>query len=68
MTLLNDPLDWQSLLLLTDVAGVLDGEGILIPKLTVEGAVGLTEDGTASGGEEGRGRRWGGWGGEREEI
>uniref|UniRef100_A0A7S3ERU4 acetylglutamate kinase n=1 Tax=Haptolina ericina TaxID=156174 RepID=A0A7S3ERU4_9EUKA len=40
----------QSLLLLTDVAGVLDGEGILIPQLTVEGAVGLTEDGTASGG------------------
>jgi len=40
----------ESLLLLTDVAGVLGGDGELIRELTVDAAKGLTEDGTASGG------------------
>jgi acetylglutamate kinase len=38
------------LLLLTDVEGVLDREGKLIPKLTVAEARGLIADGTISGG------------------
>lgn len=43
----------ESLLLLTDVEGVLDGpppEGTLIQKLTAAEAQGLCDDGTASGG------------------
>ena len=43
-------LDAQQLLLLTDVAGVLDGEMKLIPQLSVATAYELTEDGTATGG------------------
>ncbi|MCI0431577.1 MAG: acetylglutamate kinase [Rhodospirillales bacterium] len=38
------------LLLLTDVTGVLDKEGILIPELTISGARALIADGTISGG------------------
>merc|ERR1719247_2273686 len=40
----------KELLLLTDVAGVLDGEMKLIPALTTAEAHQLTEDGTATGG------------------
>jgi len=40
----------KRLLLLTDVAGVLDGGGKLIPKLTVSEASALIADGTISGG------------------
>jgi acetylglutamate kinase len=40
----------QQLLLLTDVAGVLDGQGQLMAKLSTEDAERLTEDGTATGG------------------
>merc|ERR1719247_3230155 len=41
----------KELLLLTDVAGVLDGpDGSLIPRLTTAEAQRLTEDGTATGG------------------
>ena len=43
-------LDAASLLLLTDVAGVLDGDMKLLPQLTAAAAKQLTEDGTASGG------------------
>ena len=43
-------LDAQQLLLLTDVAGVLDGDMQLIPSLTTARAQQLTEDGTATGG------------------
>jgi len=43
-------LDAASLLLLTDVTGVLDGEKRLLPDLTVAQARQLTEDGTATGG------------------
>jgi len=43
-------LDAASLLLLTDVAGVLDGEKRLLPQLTPAEARQLTEDGTAVGG------------------
>jgi acetylglutamate kinase len=38
------------LLMLTDVAGVLDKEGTLLPNLTVEEVRTLIEDGTISGG------------------
>jgi acetylglutamate kinase len=40
----------QRLLMLTDVAGVLDGEGALIPKLTPDEARRLIKDGTIQGG------------------
>ena len=40
----------KRLLLLTDVAGVLDKNGALIPKLTVSEARALIADGTISGG------------------
>ncbi len=40
----------KRLLLLTDVVGVLDKEGRLIPKLTVSEARALIEDGTITGG------------------
>lgn len=40
----------KRLLLLTDVAGVLDRNGVLIPKLTVREARALIADGTISGG------------------
>ena len=40
----------QRLLMLTDVAGVLDGEGALIPKLTPDDARRLIKDGTIQGG------------------
>ncbi|GAB4229649.1 MAG: acetylglutamate kinase [Methyloligellaceae bacterium] len=40
----------KRLLLLTDVEGVLDKQGTLIPALTVEEARALIEDGTISGG------------------
>ena len=46
-------LNAASLLLLTDVTGVLDGpppEGKLLPRLTAAEAKALTEDGTATGG------------------
>ena len=43
-------LDAASLLLLTDVAGVLDGDMQLMPLLTAKEAQKLTEDGTATGG------------------
>jgi len=43
-------LDAKQLLLLTDVAGVLDGAGELMPKLSTAAAKQLTEDGTATGG------------------
>ena len=38
------------MLMLTDVAGVLDGDGSLIPELTVSEAESLIRDGTVSGG------------------
>ena len=38
------------MLMLTDVAGVLDGNGTLIPELTVSEAESLIRDGTVSGG------------------
>jgi len=38
------------LLMLTDVAGVLDQEGALIPRLTPDSARACIEDGTVSGG------------------
>ena len=38
------------LLLLTDIVGVLDGAGDLVPELSVASARGLISDGTASGG------------------
>ncbi|NJM34898.1 MAG: hypothetical protein HC850_09555 [Rhodomicrobium sp.] len=40
----------KRLLLLTDVAGVLDKKGALIPKFTVSEARALIADGTISGG------------------
>lgn len=40
----------KRLLLLTDVDGVLDGNGKLIEELTIDEATGLIEDGTISGG------------------
>jgi acetylglutamate kinase len=40
----------KRLLLLTDVAGVLDRKGVLIPKLTISEARALIADGTISGG------------------
>ena len=40
----------QRLLMLTDVAGVLDGDGALIPKLTTGEARRLIKDGTIQGG------------------
>ena len=40
----------QRLLMLTDVAGVLDGDGALIPKLTLGEARRLIKDGTIGGG------------------
>ena len=40
----------KRLLLLTDVAGVLDGQGDLIEQLTLDEARGLISDGTISGG------------------
>ena len=40
----------RRLLLLTDVAGILDKEGVLIPELTVSQARELMTDGTLSGG------------------
>jgi acetylglutamate kinase len=40
----------KRLLLLTDVEGVLDGEGKLIPQLTIEEARALIDDGTIEGG------------------
>ena len=43
-------LEAQQLLLLTDVAGVLDGDMQLLPNLTTAAAQGLCDDGTASGG------------------
>ena len=42
--------DARRLLMLTDVEGVLDKEGHLIPELTVSEARGLMADGTSSGG------------------
>ena len=38
------------LLLLTDIVGVMDGQGDLIPELSVDAAKALIADGTASGG------------------
>ncbi len=40
----------QRLLMLTDVVGVLDGDGVLIPELTLSEARQLIEDGTIQGG------------------
>ncbi len=40
----------QRLLLLTDVAGVLDPEGALLPALTADGAEALIEEGAIAGG------------------
>ncbi len=40
----------KRLLLLTDVAGVLDGDGALVTELSVDGARALISDGTISGG------------------
>ena len=40
----------HALLLLTDVAGVLSAEGELLPRLTVDHAHRLVQDGTATGG------------------
>jgi acetylglutamate kinase len=40
----------ERMILLTDVEGVLDGEGKLIPRLTIEDAKKLIADGTISGG------------------
>jgi acetylglutamate kinase len=40
----------KRMLMLTDIAGVLDGEGQLIRQMTVAEARGLIESGVASGG------------------
>ena len=43
-------LDARRLLMLTDVVGVLDGKGALIPELSVDKARALIDDGTIQGG------------------
>ncbi len=43
-------LDARRLLMLTDVVGVLDGKGALIPELSVDEARALIDDGTIQGG------------------
>ena len=40
----------QSMIFLTDVAGVMDNGGRVIPRLTARGAVALRESGVARGG------------------